>query len=99
MIGRRNVEILGYHGTTYNVSEGRIELISKILGDVQAEVAKYENQLKIPRKVLGKLRKMQIDAMVEFSVPVPDDVYESKDFPISVLNDLQSFFLMNAKPL
>ena len=95
--GVRTVDFCGYEYKTYPVSEGRIEIISDVISKVQAKTAKYD--VEVPREVLGELRKLQLDAMGKFVVEPPKEILEGKDFPLSTLHDLQSFFLMNSRPI
>ena len=90
--GRKYIKVGSYEGYTYPVSEGRAELLSKMLKEQEAELSKYERFSDVPRKVVGDLRKRKTEALIEFNGEVPRSFYESKDFPVSVVDDALLFF-------
>lgn len=98
-LGTRLIELEGYYGHTFPVSEGRLELISEVFQKIEREREKYAHKPDIPRDAVGRMRRMQMEVMVDFKDKVPNGVYESKDFPLSLMNDLRAFFLMNANPV
>jgi hypothetical protein len=99
--GTRQVDICGYYGETYPVSEARLKVISKVLSDCVAIQADYADKDALPRAVVGRIRRMKVESMVKFppGVKIPNETYESEDFPLSVLGDLTSFFLANSNPV
>jgi hypothetical protein len=94
IFGRKPIELGQYTGVTYPVSEARAEMLSEIVTDIAKEFAKYDNFTDIPRKVLGRLRRKKAEALIEFDSIVPDEFYESKDYPVSVVEDALIFFTM-----
>jgi hypothetical protein len=94
IFGRKPIQLGQYTGITYPVSEGRGEVLSKIVLEGAEEFAKYENFTDIPRKVLGRIRRKKAEALIEFDSDVPDSFYESKDYPVSVVEDARVFFTM-----
>lgn len=90
--GRKYVKLGQYEGMTHEVSEGRAEMLSKILTDIETETAKYPSYSDIPRKVLGDMRKRKAEALIDFEGRVPDSFYEGKDYPVSVVEDVLLFF-------
>jgi hypothetical protein len=90
--GRKHIKVGPYAGLTYEVSEGRAELIAGILEQMRTEQAKYERFSDIPRNVLGDLRRRKTEALIEFNEHVPDSFYAGKDFPVSVVEDALIFF-------
>lgn len=90
--GRKYIKVGPYTGLTYEVSEGRAELLSKVLDDIQRETIKYEKFSDIPRTVVGDLRRRKTEALIEFTEHIPDSFYQGKDFPVSVVEDALVFF-------
>lgn len=94
LFGRKPIQVGPYSGITYEVSEGRADLLREVVLEVNEEGRKYENYTDIPRKVLGRMRRKKAEVLIEFDTPVPDDFYESRDYPISVVEDALAFFTM-----
>lgn len=94
IFGRKPIQLGSYTGLTYPVSEGRCELLSSVVSEGANEMSKYENFTDIPRKVLGRIRRRKAEALIEFDSDIPDSFYESKDYPVSVVEDALLFFTM-----
>jgi hypothetical protein len=90
--GRKYIEVGAYKGYTHIVSEGRAEALGVLLGEIATEQAKYDSFAKIPRKVLGDLRRRKAEMLIEFETRPPDSFFEGKDYPVSVVEDALALF-------
>lgn len=90
--GRKYIQVGKYDGYTHPVSEGRAELISKVLKEEHETLSKFERFSDVPRKVVGDLRRKKAESLIDFKSEVPTSFYEGKDYPVSVIDDALIFF-------
>jgi hypothetical protein len=81
-----------YHGTTFAVTEGRLEKLRAILEKVEKDV--FAEGAKKKHEALKKqYRKDLCTLLVDWDEqPPPDSFYTSEEYPISVMDDLVIFF-------